>query len=305
MKIQNTLTKLSTILFLISLNAYAETPSQAVTDCNAAVNKGDAASAIKLSESILKQNKADHEGLLCKGRALAIDGKQADALASFEQAIAATDDSFVHTITYILIGNLHTRHNQTEEAVASYKKSLAICAKDGNQTYTRINYNLIGEAHTKAKDLNAALDSYKLSVSIANNDNERADSFQRLAKTYNALGDHDKAIEYQVKATVMQKKAGSLTEYADASLALGEYFVNAKNLSEAERTYEKLAEFGKDNGGAYYEARANFHLAETKAANGDTKTAKALMSDALALAKKIGAKGLAGDIVASQKKLAI
>lgn len=305
MKIQNTLTIITIALFSISFNAQAEAPSKEVAACNEAVNKGDAKSAITLSEEILKKDAADHEGMLCKGRALAIDGKHAEALASFEQAITATQDTFVHTVTYILIGNLHNSHNKTAEAVASYQKSLEICAKEGNQTYTRINYNLMGEAQTKAKDLNAALDSYKMSVSIANNDNERADSFQRLAKTYNALGDYNKAVEFQIKAVVMQKKAGTLTEYADASLLLGEYFVNTNNLSEAERTYEKLAKFGKDNGGAYYEARANFHLAETKAANGDTKTAKALFTSALDLANKIGAKGLAGDIAASQEKLKI
>lgn len=305
MKIQSTLILLTITLFSMSFNAHAEAPSKAVADCNDAVNKGDSAAAIKLSEGILKKNSADHEGMLCKGRALALDGKVADALASFEQAIGATEDTFVHTVTYILIGNLHTRNGNTTEAVASYQKSLDICAKEGNQTYTRINYNLMGEAHSSAKDLHSALDNYKMSVRIANNDNERADSFQRLAKTYDALGDHDKAIEFQVKAVVMQKKAGTLTEYADSNLALGQYFMNAKNFSEAERTYEKLAKFAKANGGAYYEASANFHLAEAKAANGDTKTAKALMTSALDLANKIGAKGLVGDITASQKKLAI
>lgn len=305
MKIQNTLRVLTIALFLMSFNATAEEPSQVIKDCNDAVNKGDSATAIKLSQAILKTNAKDHEGMLCKGRALALDGNVKDALASFEQAITATKDSFVHTVTYILIGNLHTRNGQTAEAVASYQKSLAICTKEGNQTYTRINYNLMGEAHSNAKDLHAALDNYKMSVRIANNDNERADSFQRLAKTYDALGDHEKAVEFQVKAVVMQKKSGTLTEYADANLALGEYFVNAKNYSEAERTYEKLAKFAKANGGAYYEASANFHLAEAKAANGDTKTAKALMTGALDLANKIGAKSLADDIAASQKKLKI
>ena len=302
-KIQNTLTILSIGLFLISFNANSEEMSKEIVACNDAVNKGDATAAIKLSEVILEQNETDHEGFLCKGRALSLQGKTKEALESFEKALSATKETFVHTVTYILMGNLHQKNNKTAEAVNSYKKSLAICAKEGNQTYSRINYNLIGDTYTKAGDLNAALDHYKLSVSIANNDNERGDSYQRLAKTYSALGDHNKAIEYQIKTVVMQKKAGTLTEYADASLTLGEYLVKVKNYSEAERTYAKLAKFGKDNGGAYYEARANFHLAETKAANGDKAMAKTLMTDSLSLANKIGAKGLASDIAASRKKL--
>lgn len=305
MKLQRTLTISIITLFLISFNAFSKEVPEEIKACNDAVNKGDANTALSLAKTILTKNSADHEGLLCKGRAQSLDGNYEDALATLNQAVKSTENNFALTISYILIGNLHKKFNQAEAAVASYKDSLAMCAKTGNQAYTHINYNLIGGVYTQEKNFNAALDSYKSSLGIARNDNERAISFERLAATYSVLGDSDKAIEYQVKTVVMHKQAGSLTDYADASLALGKYFFEAENYSNAERTYKKLAKFAQDNGGAYYEAKANFYLAETMFANGDEEEAKTLFAGANKLAKKIGAKGLASEIDAAQKKLNI
>jgi len=305
MKLKRTLTTVATTLFLMSSSAYsAEVPVE-IKACNDAVNKGDAKSALTQSAAILKKNSSDYEGLLCKGRALSLQGDYTEALEAMELAVNSTEDVFAKTISYILIGNLHKSNNKTEAAVASYKKSIEMCAIKGNKTYTRMNYNFIGDTYFDINDLHAALDNYQISMRLANNDNERAESFENLAKTYNALANHDKAIEFQLKATVMQKQAGSLTDYADSTLLLGQYFFDAKEYSHAERTYKKLAKFAQDNGGAYYEAKANYRLAEAMFANGDKTAAKALMLDANKLANKIGAKQLVSEINAAQKKMNI
>jgi tetratricopeptide (TPR) repeat protein len=135
------------------------------------------------------------------------------------------------------------------------------------------------------------------------NDNERADSLERLGATYSALGQHDLAIEHQLKGMLMQQKSGSLDQYADASLALGKVYADAKEYPQAEKTYTKLIQFAKENGGAYYEAKASYDLAQVKALSGDTTTAKNLMADALKVAKNIGDSALATEIEASIKKL--
>lgn len=305
MKFENALTVVFTALFLMSFNASAVEVSAEIKACNDAVNKGDAKAALMQSEVILKKNSTDYEGLLCKGRALKQQGNYADALAAMELAEQSTDDIFAKTVSFMLIGNLHKANNKVAEAVASYEKSIQMCAKNDNKTYTFINYNLIGDAYYDTKDLNAALEGYQKGLRLAFNDNERAESFENLAKTYNALGDHDKAIEFQLKATVMQKQAGGLTAYADSSLLLGQYFNDAKEYAHAERHYKKLAKFAKDNGGAYYEAAANFGLAQAMFANGDKSAAKALLTSASKQASSIGAKQLAAEIVAKQKALKI
>ncbi len=298
-----TLIKSFSLLFFISINANAYELSDKIAACTLALNKGDSASAITVSAEILKLEPNNRDGLLCKGRALGAQGKYNEALSALESAEKNTQPGFDEIISYIFIGNLHKDNNKNAEAIASYEKSLKVCELEKNEKFKRINLNLIAEAHTQNNDLNAALTNYLAGAKLAMNDNERADSYERLAATYSALGQHDQAIEYQLKGVLMQQKSGTLDQYADACLALGQIYGKAKDYANAEKTYAKLIQFSKENGGVYYEAKSSFALAQLKVANGDAVNAKSMMADALNLAKNIGESDLAAEIETSLKKL--
>lgn len=308
----NTLIKIFIILFFISFNlnnmVHAQDLSEKAFACNAALDKGNISNAMSVSDEILKLEPNNRDGLLCKGRALgaqspAAQGKYEAALSALEMAAKQSKPGFEEIITYLLIGNLHKQNNKNAEAIASYDKSLKVSEAEKNDKFKLINHNLIGEAHTQNNDLNAALASYLVGYKLTKNDNERADSFERLGITYSTLGQHDLAIEYQLKGMLMQQRSGTLDQYAEASLALGKVYANAKEYPQAEKTYNKLIQFAKDNGGAYYEAKASYGLAQVAAAKGDTSNAKAMMGDALKIAKNIGDAGLATEIETSIKKL--
>lgn len=308
----NTLIKIFIILFFISFNlnniVHAESVSEKSFACNAALDKGNISNAMSVSDEILKLEPNNRDGLLCKGRALGAQsqgaqGKYDAALSALELAAKQSKPGFEEIITYLLIGNLHKQNNKNAEAIASYDKSLKVSEAEKNDKFKLINHNLMGEAHMQNNDLNAALASYLAGYKLTKNDNERADSFERLGITYSTLGQHDLAIEYQLKGMLMQQKSGTLDQYADASLALGKVYANAKEYPQAEKTYNKLIQFAKDNGGAYYEAKASYGLAQVAAAKGDTSNAKAMMGDALKIAKNIGDTGLATEIETSIKKL--
>ncbi len=304
---QNTLIKIFTLLFFIYFNlnniTYAQDVSDKNTACNAALDKGNIANAVSISDDILKQEPNNHDGLLCKGRALGAQGKYDAALNALELAAKQSKPGFDEIISYLLIGNLHLENKKYAGAIVSYEKSLKICEAEKNDKFKRINLNLIGETYAQNNDLNAALARYLAGSKLAMNDNERADSFERLGATYNALDQHDLAIEYQLKGVIMQKKVGTLDQYANASLALGQVYEKAKEYPNAEKTYTKLIQFAKDNGGVYYEAKASHELALIKATGGDTSSAKAIMSVALKIANNLGARALASEIEASIKKL--
>ena len=303
----NTLIKLFIVLFFISFNlnniVHAKDLPEKTFACNSALDKGNIASAIVVSDEILQLEPNNRDGLLCKGRALGAQGKYDAALSALEMAAKQSKPGFEEIISHLLIANLHKQNNKNAEAIASYEKSLKVSEAEKNDKFRLINHNLMGEAHMQNNDLNAALASYLAGSKLTKNDNERADSFERLGITYSALGQHDLAIEYQLKGMLMQQKSGTLDQFADASLALGKVYANAKEYPQAEKTYAKLIQFAKDNGGAYYEAKASYDLAQMKAASGDTNNAKALMGDALKLAKNIGDTGLATAIETSIKKL--
>jgi tetratricopeptide (TPR) repeat protein len=303
MKREFALKVLSISLFLFAFSANSETNSDQINACNQAINKADATTALKLANAMLKSDEISYGALLCKGRALGLQGKYAEALTMHESATKNANTSFDKIIAYMLTGNLHKSNQEIDAAIASYQLGLVLCESDHNQQYSRISHNLIGDAHMQQKQLNDAVISYLAGAKLANNDNERADSYERVAGTYEKLAQYDAAIEYQVKTVVMQQKAGSLDAYANANLVLGKMFFKAKEYNHAEKTFKKLEKFSIDNGGAYYEAKANLYLAETKAARNDHEAAKNLIAHARSLSKKIGATDLMNEIDRVEKKL--
>lgn len=301
--LQITLISAFTALFLFSINANADAISDKITACNVALNKADYVGASTQADEILKLNNNSYDGLLCKGRALGAQGNYNEALINLESALKQSQPGFDQILTHIFIGNLHKKNNKIAEAITSYETSIKICETEKLDKFKRVNLNLIGDAHTQNKDLNAALTSYTAASKLAMNDNERADDFERLAATYNALGKGNEAIEYQLKATLMHDKSGTREQFANASVALGRVYEAAKDYPAAENTYAKLLKFSKDNGSAYYETVANFGLARTKAAVGDKASAKTMLADASVKAKNIGETELAAEIDASLKQL--
>lgn len=301
MKIENTLIKLFTALFIISFNLNAAEVTDQSAACTQAFNQGDFAKAIVISSAMLKTNADNRDGLLCQGRALGAQGHYAEALKTLEQSLKQAKSGFDQIISHLLIGNLHKENKKNTEALASYEKSMNISKQEKNDKFTRINHNLIGEVYADKKDFNAALTSYLAGEKLAYNDNERADNFERIASTYSALARHDEAIEFQVKAILMQRKSGTLDQYANANLEMGRIYIAAKELQNAERTYTKLVQFSQENGGAYYEMKANIGLAQTKLAMGDAAAAKTLLIDAQKMAKSLGEADLITEIDALLK----
>lgn len=293
-----TLTLLFNTLFLFSLSANANTVDVAekLGECNSALNKGDLNTAVKSAAELLKLEPKNHDGLQCKGRALGAQGKYAEAVSALEASAVNTSDGFEQIISYLFLGNLHKDNNKNAEAIAAYDKSIKLCEAEKNDKYKRISLDLKAEAQAQSKDYNAALASYLAGSKLAMNDNERADSLERLAATYKALGKYDEAIEHQLKGVNMQKKAGTLDQYANANLTLGDIYLAAKDYANAEKTFANLAKFSNDQGGAYFEAKADIGLAQTKAASGDAAASKELVEKAKTIAKDSKDKALEEEI---------
>ncbi len=289
------------LLILLSLNVKADDISDKVSACNQAIEKGDFKTSLNLANEILKLEKNNRDGLLCKGRALGAEGNYKEGLNALELAAKNSQAGLDEIIAYIFIANLHKKNQQYIEAIASYDKSLSLSRATNNDKFERINHNFIGGTQTQNNDLNAALASYLEGSKLAMNDNERAESFELIASTYSALKQHDLALEYQVKATIMQQKSGTLDDYANSSYVLGQSYQAVKDYKNAERIFEKLLKFSKDNGGAYYEAKANYGLAQVKLALNEKDQAKNILTEALKIAKSIGENSLVAEIDTSLK----
>jgi tetratricopeptide (TPR) repeat protein len=301
LNIEKTLILTFMLLFLSSLNAKEDNFSQQLASCNQALDDNKPEQAVTLANAILKSNPHQSQAMLCKGRALDALGQTTEA----EQLLlASTKESkeFDLVISHLLLGNYYRAHQQLANAINQYDASLALCKQSHNDKYTRISHNLMAATLNEQQAYAEALDHYESGEKLAMNDNERADSYERLAMTYKALNQLDKAIEFQLKGTQMQKKSGSLDQYAEASLTLGDLFLLNKDYPSAEKTLERILKFSQDNGGIYYEAKSNIYLAYVKFAQGNSQSAGALLTKAENMASSLPAPDLIALIKDSRNK---
>ncbi|HZV98421.1 MAG TPA: hypothetical protein VFF74_05485 [Methylophilaceae bacterium] len=296
---------LAAMLMFNGLAYAAEDPDTAgkISACNQAIGEGDASKALAYAEQVLKHDKNNRSALLCKGRAHGGTGQVREALAALQAAEKLSASPNEHMVALTLIGNVQKSAKQSEEAIATYRKSLDIARADKNKYFERINLNLIGETQVDSNQLEAGLQNYLAASPLAANDNERADSYARIASTYSSLGKHDQAIEYQIKAFLMEERGGNLDHYANAGLELGRIYTVAKDYLNAEKYLNKILKLSKDQGGAFWEAKSYYYLALAKAASGDAASAKTFLSDAQSISDEIGAQALSEQIAQAQSKL--
>ncbi|MDI1361752.1 hypothetical protein [Methylotenera sp.] len=299
MKLQITLSSIFITLFLN--NVYAE--SSEVSACKSALNKGDAVTALKQAEKALSNNNKEVEAFICQGRALTATTKFDLALSSFKQANNLSTDVFDKTIATLLIGRTYHALKQDDSAIASFQQSLVNAKAASNQAFERVAHNSMGDVYFESNQYAQALSEYMAGTKLAANDNERGESYEKVASTHHKLNQNDLAVEYQLKAYLMHDTAGTLDQYAHSSVELGRYYVITKSYTSAENILNKIIKFAKEQGGAYYEAQGSYVLAQVKVAKGDIATAKSLIENAKLIAKNTNDKALDAEIDQETKGL--
>jgi len=299
MKLQLTLTTLFISLYFnnvyaVSDDAYA---------CNKAYEQGDLAAASKLAIKALNINKNDRDALMCQGRIYSAQDDLTSALTAFKSADKLSNDAFDKTIVALVTGHAYKNANQYEQALSSYQLSLKQASLAKSKAFERVSHIGIGNVHSETKQYPSALESYLTASKLDANDNERGESFEKIALTYHLMDQHEKAVEYQLKAYFMHQKSGTPDQFANASITLGRYYLAAKNYNSAENTLNKIIKFANEQGGPYYEAQGYYVLAQIKAATGDTLSAKTFIEKAMAIAKSTNDQALDDEITKETKNL--
>lgn len=286
------------LILLFSQTAFAEEESIAskLSACNQAIKEGDASKALAYAEQVIKLDSNNRDALLCKGRAHGGTGQAKEALAALNSAEKLSKTPRDHMIALALIGNVQKNTEQYEDAIKTYLKSLEFAKSADDKRFQSIDLNLIGDAEASNKQYDAAIEHYLAGDKLAANDNEHADVYERLALAYDKLGAHDKAVEYQIKADLIQERSGDLDQRANAGLEMGRLYMVAGDYEKAERSINKIIKLSTDNGGAYWQAKSYYYLAQVKVANKQPDQAKPLLADAQTIAKDIGEDALNDDI---------
>lgn len=297
--------KLAIMLLLGSVQAMAADSNidDKVDQCNRALNNGDAGRALAYADEVLKQHVANREALLCKGRALGESGQYPEALAAMQAAQKLSATPIERIVTLSLTGNVQKDAKRYDEALASYRESLAIAQAENDIRFKRINHNLIGETLIETNQLDAALESYLAGGELAANDTERADNYSRIAQTYSSLGQHALAVEYQIKTVLGEERGGDFNRYAHANLELGRMHTVANDYANAEKVLNKIISESKSQSAHYWEAKGYYYLALEKAASGKTADAKTLLAQAEKISKEIGADVLSEEISQALSKM--
>lgn len=299
MKLQVTLSLV--VIYMFINNVYANTTE--VNSCKLALEKGDIATALVQADIALNINKDDKDALICQGRALGAKGDFNGALTAFKLAEVQSSDAFDKTISTLLIGNTYRSLKQYEMSLNSYQQTILNAKAAKSQAFERIGHNATGNVYFEENQLAQALDSFMASSKLSANDNERGESYEAIALTYHNMNQHDLALEYQIKAYMMHAAVGTLDQFAHTSIELGRYHLLTKHYISAENTLNKIIKIAKEQGGAYYEAKASYILAKVRVATGDIPAANALIEHAKSIAKNIHDKSLDAEIDQETKNL--
>ncbi len=299
MKLEVSLSALIITLFIN--NVYAMSPESAA--CKQAYDQGDAKTALAQASKALNINKKDNDALLCQGRTHAAMGDFSSALVSFKLAETQTSNDFDKAVASLLTGNAYKSLKQYDAAISSYQQTILHANAANNQFFERLAHNGIGDVYSEKGQLAEGLVEYELGNKLAANDNERAESFEKLALAYHNLNKNALALEYQIKAYLMNETAGNLDQYAHSSIELGRYYAIEKKYASAENVLNKIIKFAKEQGGAYFEAQGSYILAKVKVATGDVAAAKTLIEHARLIAKNTNDKLLEDEINLETKDL--
>lgn len=291
----NRLLVLANLLFL-TLPALAADPAPHIQACDQALQDGTYDQAAAHADQALKLAPDSRHAYLCLARAQGAAGKHAEALAALQQARKLATQPIEQMVALTLIGNEHLATGVHQEARVAYQQSLDLARRANNKRFQHINLNQLGTVLQADGDVAGALELYRQGYPFAANDNERADSNARIAAAHSLLGEHDKAIEYQLKAMLAQERSGDLAHYADANVELGRICLVAGKYADAEKWLGKFLNVIPQANAPYWEAKGRLMLGRVKAAQGKSGEAAKQYARGRALAEQAGDRQLLEEI---------
>lgn len=280
-----------TLLFLTMLLPGIALADDALQACQKALGAGDYAQAAQLG-----QKAGGYAGAMCRGKAQLAAEDFTNAAATFGEAEKSTQEPFEQMLAITFLARASQGAGKTDEALGHYERSLKIARQIKQSQALMINLNEIGQLLQEKGQTKPALDRFLEAAPYAANDNERSECDQLIASAYNQLGDHDKAIEYQLKSVLMEERSGDADHFLNAKLELAAISTKAKDYPRAQKELEESLKIAQNAGSEYWQARTMLYQSRLERARGNAEQAKILLNNALDIANKIGAESLSGQI---------
>ncbi|MCX7628128.1 MAG: tetratricopeptide repeat protein, partial [Methylophilaceae bacterium] len=169
-----------------------------VQDCQEAMRHGDFTAAARHGREA-----GGYDGLMCAGRAQLALSDYASAASTFAALETSAREPFQQAVVAIFRARCARGLGRVEEALAHYERSLTLARSLQYKQAVMTALNESGQLLQAGGDVQGALARFREAYDHAANDNERAECHHLIAFAHSALGNHDKAIEHQLKSVVL------------------------------------------------------------------------------------------------------
>lgn len=271
-----------------------------VQGCKKALESGDYQRAVQIG---LQAKVA--EGALCAGRAQQAQGDLIGAASAYSDAERLAQGPFERMLAITFLARANRDAGKMGDALGHYARGLKIARELGEKQAQMINLNESGEVLLSSGDAQAALDRFREASTLAANDNERSECNQLMAAAYGRIGEHDKAIEFQLKSVLQEERSGTPDAYMNARLELSAIYVLAKEFSRAQKELEDVMDKARNAGSSYWESRTLLYVSRLETARGKPELARSQLKRAADLAASAGAKDLGRQIESELQRLSL
>lgn len=236
------------------------------------------------------------DGAMCAGRSLLAIGENDAAESSFTKAERVAASQFNRMVAITFQARAAYADGKADAALKHYSKSLALAAEIKALQGQWTSLNESGQILLDNKDYQGALVNFKQGYPFASNDNERSESNQLIAAAYHLSGDHDHAIEFQLKCSILEERSGDANQFLNAKLTLAQYQISGKEYQRAFNELNSIIKVAKEVGSTYWHARATLQLAHLEKLRGNTEQSTTLLQLATDLASQSGMTSLIEEV---------
>lgn len=245
-------------------------------------------------DEALQQGEKDnsHDGHVCAARAMLAKGSAKDALRHLDLSEKLAQTAYEKMLTATYQGRAAKALGDIDSAIHHFEQAVTLASESRQKQAQWFNLNEIGQIQLDHRSAQTSLETFVKAYSYAANDNERAESNRLIASAHKALGDINRAIEYQLKATLLEKRSGELADYLDALLELADLRLSNKEFAAAEKNVKEALGITSQAQSDYWSARAYYALARLELMRGDSGAFGKAIAEAKQFAGNTGSKEL-------------
>lgn len=260
-------------------------------NCEKELSKNDYAKAKQEAEKLIDND--PFSGNFCLAKVFFNENKVSESILLFEKSEKLAQHPANQMLSIIFKGIAYKENSDLKQALSVFTTGYET-AKLGNSKFVQFERRFLiqmGDVKERQKDNEKAYEYFAMSLKSSSNDDERAESYDRLAKCAANQGFYDRAREYSLKGSIMYQKSGFLDEFAELTILKGEYEVLDNDYEKGIRTLKDLEELCIEAGGDYYLAKTYLKLYQLSKEDKDLYLAKAKE-----VATRIGANDIIKDI---------